>query len=189
MKKNKHWLMIISGCAIIAIISTLIYIYKQNEKNSITSSNQYSKSHKEISALLENGAIPVNMINHTEEVQNMKFDETTLITKKELFNLIDKGLKEFSNVKCFIYTKEIFEGEKISPVFLNEEYKDILDYLKIYRFKEETYSIFTLANTEEYIWIRLYNNTDQNNDTYIVLDKLTGKLKSLTNNDFQATLY
>lgn len=113
----------------------------------------------------------------------------TDITKEEVLELIDKGLQSDSHVEAFIYSKDLLKSDYLVPMFLEGEYREKVDYIDLYKYKQTEFKFITLRNTEKYVWGYFEQNEEQNEKTYIVIDKLSGKIKTLNNNSIQVVIY
>lgn len=123
-----------------------------------------------------------------EKIEN-EFDLGKL-TKNEVFLLIEKGVKESSNIKIFIYSTELFNDDSLMPIFVEDEYKEILDIIDIFEYKNEKYDFITYRHTNDFVWgFFLEEGKELEEKIYIVIDKKSGKLKSLNKNTMQVIVY
>lgn len=120
-------------------------------------------------------------------IENMS--KETDITKENLLELIDKGLKSDSYVEIFIYSKEFFESDDFVPIFLDGKYSEKVDYIGLSKYRQTEFKFITLRNTEEYVWGYFEKNGEQKEKAYIIIDKLSGKIKTLSNNSIQVLIY
>ena len=128
----------------------------------------------------------------TNEIVDLyaNYEEIENISKKEVISLIDKGLQSSSQVQAFIYSREFFEDDDLSMIFHQGEYKDLTKFINLSKYKETKFEFTVLRNTEEYLWgYFLEEGNVENKVTYVVIDRLSGKVKSLNNNLLHLVIY
>lgn len=112
------------------------------------------------------------------------------ITKEEVFSLIDKGSKEISNIKVFMYSRELFDDDSLAPIFVEDEYNGLLNYIDFFQYKDEKYNFSTLRHKDDFVWgYFLEEGKEPEEKIYIVIDKKSGQLKALNKNTMQVIVY
>ena len=164
MKIDRFQLRIIIGFIFAIIMSILVFVFENRGENNF---------------IVENSNKNETLYLNEEEMEN--------ITKEDIFSLIDKGLKSSSVGEFFIYSKEFFEDAELARVFYEGEYKDLVDFIDLNKYRENKFEFVNLRNSEKYVWGYFF--TEDNEITYIIIDKLSGKLKSLNSNLLQVIVY
>ena len=112
------------------------------------------------------------------------------ITKNEVFLLLEKGAKDSSHTKTFIYSAELLNDDSLMPIFVEDEYKEILDVINIFEYKNEKYDFITYRHTDDFVWgFFSEDGKELEEKIYIVIDKKSGKLKALNKNTMQVIVY
>lgn len=167
MKIDRLQLRIIIGFIFVIIMSILVFVFENRGENNF---------------IVEN--------SNKNETVYLNEDKTANITKEDIFLLIDKGLQSSSNGEFFIYSKEFFEDDDMARVFYQGKYKDIVNFIDLDKYRENKFEFVSLRNTKKYIWGYFFERDSEiNGTTYIVIDKLSGKLKSINSNLIQVIVY
>ena len=176
MKIDKLQIKLLIGLIFVGIIYVLILFLEPKENVNKNEINQKSF---------------INTVNTSKnETDNVEREEIKNVTKEELFTLIEKNLQVSSKVELFMYSTEFFHDNNLANIFYEGEYKEVYDYIDLSKYKNENFKFTTLRNTENYIWgYFLEKNKEQSEKTYIIIDKLSGRLKSLNNKNEQFVFY
>lgn len=112
------------------------------------------------------------------------------MSKEQIFSLIDKGLKSSSNTEFFIYSRDFHESGTLERVYYEGEYKEINHFCDLSQYKESKFEFWTLRNTEDYVWGYFIDESEEKEKaTYFIIDKSSGMLKSLNNDEIQILVY
>lgn len=111
------------------------------------------------------------------------------MTKEEIFSLIDKGIENSSTIKVFMYSREFFEDDSLVPVFAEDKYKGLLDFIDFFQYKDEKFEFITFRHTKDFVWGYFLEEGKEDEKTYIIIDKSNGMLKALNNNTLQVIVY
>lgn len=113
------------------------------------------------------------------------------LTKEEIFSLIDKGIENSSNIKVFIYSRDFLENDdSFAPIFAEDEYKGLLDYIDFFQYNDEKYNFYTYEHKDDFVWgYFIEDGKGPEDKIYIVIDKKSGQLKALNKNTMQVIVY
>lgn len=111
-------------------------------------------------------------------------------TKDEIFSLIGKGLENPFNVETFIYSTEFLNDSSLSNIYFEGQYEDIIEYINVDKYRSDSFRFTSLRNTENYIWgYFLEEGKEQNEKTFLIIDKLSGRIQALNDKNRQIIIY
>ena len=187
MKLNLLEIRLLTGFTFLAILAIIIYCVHPKDSNQ-KNNEQKIYLQNNTSHVPESYSLYIDNTSQNTSVATMKNPKLSKITKEEIFSLLNKGLENNSNVEAFIYTKEFFQNKNVANVFFEGKYKDLTDYLKLFKYKDNAYYFDVLKSTNTYIWGNFYEENIKES-TYIVVNKSDGKIKSLNNSSIQVVVY
>ncbi len=172
-------------CGIILI--ALFFIEKKDNERM----NRVNTEQNRIYTTENNQVYNLNGINNESiSIQDLYEGEDDAKYKEEINSLIDKGLKSYSNnVDAFIYYEGLSDEASKSAIFFDKDYKSLVEYISLLKYKDDGYKFNKLKDTDNYIWGSFSKKNSNEKPTYVVIDKLDGKIKALNNNSIQLIVY
>ena len=195
MKFDRLQIRLIVGFIFIAIMWILILIFEskmkttENQNVNIESSRQvesYNLKKEENNSFYDSTYI----MDQNLSMEDLNNNEDNSADKEEVFSLIDKAARSPVPVEAFIYSKQISDEDKFSgSIYYDLDYKGLIDYIDLFKYKAEDYRFNKLRNTDKYIWGSFYKKNSNEGHTYVIVNKADGKIKALNNDLIQVIVY
>ncbi len=184
MKLDKLQIRLIIGFSIILVLSIIIhFIEPKGEKNKTVNTDiDLIRANATNFLSYNDGDNSLSSPNSNYNMKDLSSPSDTDNYKDKIFSLIDTGLKSNSQIEAFIYSADLS--------YFESNYKQLLDYIDIYKYKKDNYKFVILKDTKSYIWGSFVENHDnQDNIAYVLIDKTSGIIKSFNTNSIQVVIY